>query len=116
MTKRKFELRTANNETQTVDYYPLIHVRGTDAWRLALHREPVLAGKGEWILSDPVSGYRICRVTAYHNGVPVTSRHLTVKQAREMAMVDFDALIDRLGAARINKAMSEAQARVKAQA
>lgn len=116
MTKRKFQLITADNETQSVDYYPLIHVHGTDIWRLALHREPVLAGKGEWILSDPVSGYRICRVTAHHKGVPVTSKHLTVKQAREMAMADFDALIDRIGADRINKAMAEAQDRVKAQA
>lgn len=79
------------------------------AWRLALHREPVLAGKGEWIVSDPVSGYRVCRITAAYKGVPVSSKDLTVTQARAAALVQLDLTVDRVGLDRFTRVLSEAQ-------
>ena len=93
-------------------YHPIIFVRGSDAWRLALHREPVHAGKSDWIMSDPVSGYRVCRVcrvTATYKGMPVASRDLTVPQARAAALADLDAIVDRVGLERFTRVLNEAQ-------
>lgn len=92
-----------------IPYYPIIFVRGSDAWRLALHREPVLAGKGNWIVSDPISGYRVCRVSATYKGMPVASRDLTVPQARAAALADLDTTVDRVGLERFTRVLGEAQ-------
>lgn len=109
MKKQNFQMIRANGVTQPVEYYPLVYLHGSDAWRLALHREPVLAGKGEWIVSDPVSGYRVCRITATHKGLPVSSHHLTVTQARAAALADLDSTVDRIGLDRFSKVLNEAQ-------
>lgn len=107
--KQTFKLICANGETQDVQYHPIIFLRGSDAWRLALHREPVLAGKGEWIVSDPVSGYRVCRITAMYKGIYVSSKDLTVTQARAAALVQLDLTVDRVGLDRFTRVLSEAQ-------
>lgn len=107
--KQTFQLIRAGGKSEPVEYYPIIYLRGTDAWRLALHREPVHAGKGEWIVSDPVSGYRVCRVTATYKGVPVSSKDLTVPQAREMAMLQLDATVERVGLERFASVLAKAQ-------
>lgn len=107
--KQIFQMARAGNKFEPVNYYPIIFMRGSDAWRLALHREPVLAGKGEWIVSDPVSGYRVCRVTALYKGVPVQSKDLTVTQARAAALIDLDTAVDRVGLDRFTRVLSEAQ-------
>ena len=109
MKKQIFQLIRAGGTTQPVDYYPLVFVRGSDAWRLALHREPVAAGKGDWIISDPVSGYRVARVTAAHKGMLVASRPLTVTQARAAALVDLDITVDRIGLDRFARVLNQAQ-------
>jgi len=92
-----------------IPYHPIIFIRGSDAWRLALHQEPVLAGKGDWIVSDPVSGYRVCRVSATYKGLPVASRDLTVPQARAAALADLDTIVDRVGLERFTRVLGEAQ-------
>ena len=107
--KQTFQLIRAGGKSEPVEYYPIIFMRGTDAWRLALHREPVHAGKGEWIVSDPVSGYRVCRVTATYKGVPVSSKDLTVAQAREMALAQLDLTVGRVGLERFTRVLAEAQ-------
>lgn len=107
--KQTFKLARANGETQEVQYHPIVYLLGSDTWRLALHRDPVLAGKGDWIVSDPVSGYRICRITAAHKGVPVSSKDLTVTQARAAALVQLDLTADRVGLDRFTRVLSEAQ-------
>lgn len=109
MKKQIFQMIRANGIVEPVDYYPIVFMRGSDAWRLALHREPVLAGKGDWIVSDPVGGYRVCRVTATYKGMPVASRTLTVTQARAAALVDLDSTVDRIGLERFSKVLNEAQ-------
>lgn len=109
MKKQIFQMTRAGGVSEPVEYYPIVFLRGTDTWRLALHREPVLAGKGDWIVSDPVSGYRVTRVTATHKGVPVSSRHLTVTQARAAALVDLDITVDRIGLDRFARVLNQAQ-------
>jgi hypothetical protein len=109
MKKQTFNLARAGGALEPVQYYPLVYLHGSDTWRVALHREPVLAGKGDWIVSDPVSGYRVCRVTASHKGMPVASRDLTVTQARAAALLDLDATVARIGHARFKSVLDKAQ-------
>ena len=109
MVKPTFNMAVRKGETLATTYTPIIYTRGHEAWRLALHREPVLAGKGDWLISDPVSGYRVARVTATHKGVPVSSRHLTVTQARAAALVDLDITVDRIGLDRFARVLNQAQ-------
>lgn len=109
MKKQVFQMIRANKVREPVEYYPIVYLAGSDAWRLALHREPVLSGKGDWIVSDPVSGYRVCRITASYKSMPVASRDLTVTQARAAALLDLDATVTRIGLARFTRVLAEAQ-------
>lgn len=107
--KLTFNMILLGGETQAVQYYPIVFLRGSRSWRLALHREPVLAGTGDWIVSDPVSGYRICRVTASYKNVPVSSKNLTVTHARGAALADLDLTVDRIGLDRFAAILDAAQ-------
>lgn len=109
MKKQIFQMIRANGVREPVQYYPIVYLAGSDTWRLALHREPVLAGKGDWIVSDPVSGYRVCWVLATYKGMTVSSRDLTVSQARAAALVDLDATVTRIGLTRFARVLAEAQ-------
>ncbi len=104
-----FNMIRANDVREPVQYYPIVFLRGSRSWRLALHREPVLAGKGDWIVSDPVSGSRVCRITASFKGVPVSSRDLPVNHARAAALVDLDLAVDRIGLDRFAAVLDAAQ-------
>ncbi len=110
MTKKQiFNLAQAGGHFEPVQYYPLIYIHGSDTWRLALHRETVAAGRGDWFVSDPVSGYRVCRVTATYKGMSVTSNSLNVTQARAAALLDLDTTIARIGRERFSRVLNEAQ-------
>lgn len=109
MKKQIFQMIRANGVREPVEYYPIVYLAGSDTWRFALHREPVLAGKGDWIVSDPVSGYRVCWVLATYKGMPVSSRDLTVTQARAAALMDLDATVTRIGLTRFARVLAEAQ-------
>ena len=107
--KQTFKLARRSGPCEEVVYHPIIFVRGTRAWRLALHREPSAAGKGGWVVSDPISGYRACRVTATYKGLPVSTAHLTTSQARAAALIDLDLTVDRVGLERFTAALDAAQ-------
>lgn len=107
--KQIFKLITQGGKSQDVEYHPIVFMRGSRSWRLALHREPVLTGKGEWIVSDPVGGYRVCRITASYKGVPVSSKNLPVTQARAAALADLDLTVDRIGLDRFTAVLDAAQ-------
>ena len=107
--KQIFKLVRQGGQSQEVEYHPIMFMRGFRSWRLALHRDPVLAGKGDWTISDPVGGYRVCRVTASYKGVPVSSRDLTITQARAAALVDLDLTVDRIGLDRFAQVLDAAQ-------
>jgi len=107
MAKPTFNMAVRKGDTLATSYTPIIYTRGHEAWRLALHREK---GKGsEWIVSDPVSGYRVCRIDATYKGLPVSSRTLTQKQAQALALVDLDLLVDRIGLERFSEVLNKAQ-------
>ena len=105
--KQTFILRQRDGETRETPYTPIVYTRGHEAWRLALHRES--DKHPNWIISDPVSGYRVCWVLATYKGMPVASGSLTQRQAQQCALVDLDALVDRVGLERFSAVLSAAQ-------
>ncbi len=83
--------------------------------RLALHREIGSAPERSrrWVVSDPLSGCLICRVSATYKGMPVSSAGLTIAQARSLALIDLDSLVDRIGLAEFERVMADPEARVR---
>lgn len=92
---KEFRIATAKGPGPAIKYHPLLYTRMTGIYSLALHR--VSGPRSEWKVSDPVSGYGMCTLTATHKGLPVSSSDLTVKQARALALAELDALVDRIG-------------------
>lgn len=92
MKKPVFMLSRRGMDPLPTPYHPLIYTRMHDAWRFALHK----SGR-DWIVSDIASGARVCRVSASYKGVPVASGTLTLAQARQCALADIDAIVDRIG-------------------
>ena len=91
MKKPTFKIALRDGSFIDQAYTPLIYTRMTSVFRFALYK----SGR-DWIVSEPVSGYRVCRVSAQFKGMPVASGHLTLRQARECALVDIDAIVDRI--------------------
>jgi hypothetical protein len=113
-TKPIFSIRVKNSDkTIDVKYDRLLYTRGTRAHIFALHREPtpgVPATRRDWIVSDPVSGYRLLRVNAHFKGMPISSASLTLTQARQCALADIDALVDRVGLDKFETVIDRAHA------
>jgi len=57
-----------------------------------------------------VSGYRLLRVSAHYKGMPVSSADLTIAQARQCALADIDALVDRVGLEKFETVIDRAHA------
>jgi hypothetical protein len=113
-TKPTFPMRVKNSDkTVDVKYDRLLYTRGHRAHIFALHREaqPSIPAKArQWIVSDPVSGYRLLRVNAHYKGMPISSRSLTLAEARQCALADIDALVDRVGLEKFETAIDRAHA------
>jgi hypothetical protein len=93
MKKIEFDMAVRGlSEPVKTKAYPLIYLCRGRVWRFALHKHV-----RDWFVSDPISGARVCRVTASYKGVPVASRDLTIKQAMQAALVDIDAVVARVG-------------------
>ena len=103
-----------SDKTIDVKYDRLLYTRGHRAHIFALHREPtpgVPAARREWIVSDPVSGYRLLRVDASYKNMPISSASLTLKQARACALANIDRLVDRVGLEKFESVIDAAHAR-----
>ncbi len=111
MKKPTFKIALRDGSFIDQSYTPLIYTRMTSVFRFALYK----SGR-DWIVSEPVSGYRVCRVSAQFKGMPVASGHLTLKQARECALIDIDAIVDRIGFDAFENRMNEAITTLKAAA
>lgn len=98
--KPVFLLRLRDAEPVQTAYEPLIYSRLSSVWRFALHK----SGRN-WIISDPVSGGKICTVTAFYKGCPVASGNLSLKNARLAALADLDLLVDRIGFEKFSKVL-----------
>lgn len=115
-TKPTFNLR-AGNKIIATKYDRLLYTRGHRAHIFALHREHHVGIKRkEWIVSDPVSGYRLLTVSTRYKGLPISSADLTLAQARMHALADIDALVDRVGLAEFEAVIDRAHARAPAEA
>ena len=88
-----------------VPYTPIIFTAGSTPHMLALHRVP---GMREWVISHPVVGAKVCRITGSHKGVPCSSKHMTAAQARAAAMDQLDALCERFGSDKFNSTIAGA--------
>jgi hypothetical protein len=93
---------------QPVPYTPIIFTAGTTTHRLALHRVvgALTARHRNWAVSHPVIGARVCEVIGALHGMPVSSRHLTTKQARAAAMVQLERLCERIGSEKFNNTIN----------
>ena len=113
--KPSFDMRIkGSDKTVPIKYDRLLYTRGHRAHIFALHREhhAAIARKDkEWIVSDPVSGYRLLRVNAHYKGMPISSADLTLAQARECALADIDRLVDRVGLDKFEAVIDRAHAR-----
>lgn len=111
-TKPSFDMRIkGSDKTVPIKYDRLLYTRGHRAHIFALHREHSKTTRKEWIVSDPVSGYRLLRVNAHYKGMPVSSADLTLAQARQCALADIDALVDRVGLDQFEAVIDRAHAR-----
>jgi hypothetical protein len=113
-TKPTFPMRVkGSDKTIDVKYDRLIYTRGHRAHIFALHREQTAGiprDRREWIVSDPVSGYRLLRVDAHYKGMSISSASLTIAQARQCALADIDRLIDRVGLEKFETVIDRAHA------
>jgi len=113
-TKPTFSMRVkGSDKTVDVKYDRLLYTRGHRAHIFALHREQTAGipkDRREWIVSDPVSGYRLLRVNAHYKGMPISSRSLTLAEARQCALADIDALVDRVGLEKFETVIDRAHA------
>jgi len=95
-----------------VPYTPIIFLCGTTTHRLALHRVPgaLTARHRNWAVSHPTIGARVCEVLSALHGMPVSSKHLTTKQARAAAMAQLERLCERIGSENFNATIARVQA------
>jgi len=118
-TKPTFEMPIKGSEkTVTIKYERLLYTRGHRAHIFALHREHhagIKRKNKKWIVSDPVSGYRLLRVNADYKGMPISSADLTLAQARMHALADIDALVDRVGLEKFEAVIDRAHAHAAAE-
>jgi len=92
-----------------VKYDRLIYTRGSGVHVFALHRDD----QRDWVVSDPVSGYAVLRIRSTYKGLPVASRSLNLSEARQCALADLDALVDRIGLDKFESVLDAAHARAK---
>jgi hypothetical protein len=102
--------KTKTGETiATYKAHALIVIAGTETHKLALHKDDW----GTWKVTEPESGGLIVRVKNHYKGVPVSSRTLTLKAARALAMAQVDDLIERIGTDSFNATLARAKAKTE---
>ena len=94
-----------------VPYTPIIFTAGTTTHRLALHREASAAPVSyrEWVVSHPVIGAKVCRVTSFYKGMPCSSKGLNSKEARAAALAELEAMCERIGSEKFNDTINGVQ-------
>jgi hypothetical protein len=91
--KSVFYMRLRDGELSgPIKFDPIIYTRHSTIYRFALHK-----AANDWVISDPISGFKIGRVSADFKGCPVKSGFLTLKQARLFALSNIDSIVDRVG-------------------
>lgn len=96
-----------------IAYTPIYVIAGSSAYELALHRAlgQIKTSLRKWVLSDPVSGVRICDVHAYYKGLPVSNTSMTTREAAAAAPHSIDTVLANHGALKFERAIAEAWAK-----
>lgn len=97
-----------------IEYTPLVYIAGTAVHRLALHRSygsrDLPNSSRGWQVSDPASGGCIIGdVGGTYKGMPVSSRGMTLRDARANAMAALDSLLGRIGSTAFNDRLEAAR-------
>lgn len=101
--KPTFTLSRRDGATEDVAYTPLMVIAGTQAHKLALHKDAV----GDWVVSDPKSGAAVVRrISGWYKGCPVSLKGYTLKQAQAAALAEVEALIQRVGCDKFNAVLA----------
>ena len=101
--KPTFTLRRRGGATEEVAFTPLMVIAGSQAHKLALHRDSV----GDWVVSDPKSGAAVVRrMTGWYKGCPVSLKAYTLKQAQAIALHEVEALIEKIGSEKFNAVLA----------
>jgi len=103
MAKPTYTAIFKDGSTKAVAYTPLIVIAGTQTHRLALHKN----ASEVWIVADPRTGALLVgAVSGQYRGIRVSSRGLTLAEVRQLAIVDAEAIISRLGSDRFNAVLN----------
>jgi hypothetical protein len=95
------------NGTRTfdVEYTPLNIKVGDTPYRFALHK--IAYG---WVVSDPVSGGRVCDVPALYKGIArVTSSHLGPREAAKRAKEHLAEFVEKVSPEGFNQRLAQAR-------
>jgi hypothetical protein len=88
---------------EEVEYSPLMVIAGSTVHRLALHK----SSNGVWMVADPKSGcVIISAIQGQYRGIRVTSKGMTLKEVRQLALADVELLIGRIGSERFNSVLA----------
>ena len=96
--------RKDGTEIETVKSHLVIVTAGTVTHALHLHR----LTDGQWAVSDPATGGKVLYVEGRYKGVPCSSRGLTMREAKAMAFIQLEALIERIGSDKFNHVLAVA--------
>jgi len=96
---------------QPVPSTPIISTAGTVTHQFALHREVSAAPVSYrgWVVSHPVIGAKVCRITVFYKGMPCSSKGLNSKEARAAAMAQLEAMCERIGSEKFNDTINGVQ-------
>lgn len=86
---------------EPIPYSPLMVIVGSEAHKLALHKNP----HGHWVVSDPKSGAKVCDVNGQYKGIRVSSKGLSLRDIRQLALADADTIAQRVGPDRFNEVL-----------
>lgn len=98
MAKRTFTAKLQGGREIEIPYTPLIVIAGTEVHKLALHQDLL----GAWYVSHPSIGYQICPVHGIYKGIRVSSRGISKKEIKQLALADVELVIQRLGSDKFN--------------
>lgn len=105
--KPTFTARYASGKTEVFSYTPLIVISGSEVHKLALHKD----GLGFWQVSHPTSGAMVCHVNGSWKGIRVASQGFSLKEIRQLAQSDVDAVINRVGTEKFNQVLAAGKTR-----
>jgi hypothetical protein len=90
------------SEIETVKSHIVVVTAGSVTHALHLHK----LTDGQWAVSDPRTGGKICYVEGRYKGVPCSSRGLAMRDAKRIAFIQVEALIERIGSDRFNAVLA----------